>query len=210
MKNAIQTTVLCTVMLAPGQLFAGLISNVSVTGQVEVRVVQIAPGPLGEDALAYTDRIHEWNDLPAGLPQLQGAEYIMTANDDRDDPNLEITVTLSKKATLYMFLDTRIAGDNLQQDTPLPWMTNLGLVDTGFDIGQDTHGNGIVDVHHSIYSGTFGPGDVVFLSENRQGVAQYGIAAIAVVPEPSSFVLLGIGGVALIGYGWRRKRKMYA
>ena len=30
------------------------------------------------------------------------------------------------------------------------------------------------------------------------------------VPEPSSIVLLGIGGIALIGYGWRRKRQQAA
>ena len=28
----------------------------------------------------------------------------------------------------------------------------------------------------------------------------------AVVPEPSSLALLGIGGIALVGYGYRRKR----
>lgn len=27
------------------------------------------------------------------------------------------------------------------------------------------------------------------------------------IPEPSTFVLLGIGGVAIVGYGWHRKRR---
>ena len=30
------------------------------------------------------------------------------------------------------------------------------------------------------------------------------------VPEPSTFALLGIGGLALVGYGWRRKRQQAA
>ena len=30
----------------------------------------------------------------------------------------------------------------------------------------------------------------------------------AVVPEPSSLALLGIGGIALVGYGYRRKRTL--
>ncbi|TWU09442.1 PEP-CTERM motif protein [Symmachiella macrocystis] len=33
---------------------------------------------------------------------------------------------------------------------------------------------------------------------------------MAVVPEPSTFALLGIGGLALVGYGWRRKRQQAA
>jgi len=32
----------------------------------------------------------------------------------------------------------------------------------------------------------------------------------AIVPEPSSLALLGIGAFGLIGYGWRRKRKQAA
>jgi hypothetical protein len=31
-----------------------------------------------------------------------------------------------------------------------------------------------------------------------------------VIPEPSSLVLLGIGAIGLLGYGWRRKRKQAA
>lgn len=35
-------------------------------------------------------------------------------------------------------------------------------------------------------------------------------AEMQTVPEPSTFVLLGIGGIALVGYGCRRRRQMAA
>jgi PEP-CTERM motif len=105
-----------------------------------------------------------------------------------------------------MFFDTRIEGDGTNVDTPRPWMTSLGFVDTGFDIGLDSGGNGTVETLFSVYSGSFSTGDVVFLSQNRGGVGQYGIAAAASVPEPSSIALMGFGLLGLAGYSLRRAR----
>lgn len=47
------------------------------------------------------------------------------------------------------------------------------------------------------------------LPEYTGTVAVSGFAT-GVIPEPSTFVLLGIGGVALVGYGWRRKQQQAA
>jgi hypothetical protein len=43
---------------------------------------QIAPNPLNEDQPCYVDRTHQYNSVPA---YLIGAEYVMTANDDKDN-----------------------------------------------------------------------------------------------------------------------------
>lgn len=204
--SRVMTAVAFVIALSNHNLFAGLIASVSVTGQDDIRVVQIAPTPLGEDAVAFTDRNHEWNALPSEIPQLTGAEYIMTGNDNRDDPNLQITVTLSQRATLWLFLDTRIPGDGVTADTPLPWMTDLGFVDSGYDIGLDSHDNGTIETYHSIYGATFDAGDVVFLSENYQGVAQYGIAATTPVPEPSSITLFALCTVGIVVTARRKKK----
>ncbi len=52
--------------------------------------------------------------------------------------------------------------------------------------------------------------DSVVDFESDSGVFLTGTNVGAVVPEPSTFALLALGGVALAGYGWRRKRQMAA
>ena len=42
---------------------------------------EIAPNPLDEDELTFVDRTHQYNEIPA---YLIGAQYIMTANDNKN------------------------------------------------------------------------------------------------------------------------------
>ncbi|BBO35627.1 FecR family protein [Lacipirellula parvula] len=74
---------------------------------------EIVPGGLGEDALAYVDRQeHEWNGLTsAGMPAyLLGADYVKPFNNDKFRSDIEIEVTLSKPARLFIiFDDQRVA-----------------------------------------------------------------------------------------------------
>jgi len=60
---------------------------------------------------------------------------------------------------------------------------------------------GIVVAANNQDSATAGQQFQITLSGNTGSTA---------VPEPSTFVLLTIGGIALIGYGWRRKRQQAA
>lgn len=67
-----------------------------------------------EDQQAYVDRVHQWNGLDeSGLPkELVGADYILPFNDDKMVKDIEITVTLARKADLYVVLDARVAPPN--------------------------------------------------------------------------------------------------
>ncbi|WP_197527425.1 FecR family protein [Pirellulimonas nuda] len=92
---------------------------------------EIVATGLGEDSLAYVDRIaHEYNGVTAaGMPEyLIGAEYVKMFNSDKLNPSISIDVKLSTPAKLYVFLDDRLE--------PPSWLVE-GFRDTGDDIGID-------------------------------------------------------------------------
>jgi hypothetical protein len=81
---------------------------------------QIVLKGLREDALTYVDRpAHQWNGVSgSGMPNyLVGADYIKMFNDDKLLKDFELSVTISRPATLYVFLDVRVSPpDWLLQD----------------------------------------------------------------------------------------------
>jgi hypothetical protein len=73
------------------------------------RFYEIVHGGLRDGADAYVDRLYNWNgagesDLPF---YLRGADYIKTFNDDKV-VDVQIKVTLSGAADLYLFWDDRV------------------------------------------------------------------------------------------------------
>lgn len=157
-----------------------------------IKSYQIVHAGLGEDALCFVDRNHEWNAVePRGLPEfLRDADYIMPFNDDKFVRDLEITVYLARPANLYVFLD-----NNME----VPRWLQENFTDTGVDIGLDGAqtewhpGNSLavgagrsVDFPFSIWRreikqpGTVTLGGLKPPEVRSRGFNMYGIAAVAI------------------------------
>jgi len=139
---------------------------------------------LGEDSLCYVDRTHQYNEVPEILLE---AEYIRTANDDKDNANYEMDVTLSQDVTLYLIVDNRIPGGGGGQGVDpdpagagMSWVADLGFEDTGLDIGIDESGDGDIDQWSSVYAVPARAGTITLLAQNDGGGRNmYGVAAMA-------------------------------
>lgn len=144
-------------------------------------------GVFGEEAPCFVDRNHQWNGATVDLPipdYLVGAEYIMSGNDNRDNVDYRLDITVSEPAIIYMLIDNRYPDgtnttppnyaegiDPLYWTTVLSWMGTEGFqpVMTGWnrtgdntwpdEIGCDEGGNGVgpggdIQQYASIYSKT--------------------------------------------------------
>ncbi|MBN1816333.1 MAG: CotH kinase family protein, partial [Sedimentisphaerales bacterium] len=142
---------------------------------------QVASVPLDEDAPVYVDRTHQYSDVPA---LLQGAEYVMAANNDKSTPGYELDVYLNVPATVYLFIDYRVGDDNGGNppvlEAAMPWVLGMGFVDTDQSIGIDEGGDGDIDNWFRIFRADFLSGTVTLFEQNDGGARNmYVLAVIA-------------------------------
>jgi len=132
------TTVESNEFLEPPQLRLGgtrqsrLITDVSdnVRSLETAKYYRIIRRGFREDCQAYVDRMHQWNGVDSnGLPPfLIGGDYVMTFNDDKIANQIEINVSLSRPANLYLLVDERV--------NPPDWLTR-DFVKTKWTVGSD-------------------------------------------------------------------------
>jgi hypothetical protein len=154
---------------------------------------QIAPDPLAEGSLTFVDRTHVYADVPE---LVLGAQYVMLANDDKGISAYELDLTFAIKATLFVFVDNRMGGaaggkgvnPNI---SGMPWLTDMGFVDTGVDIGIDESNDGSINQYFSIFSLAVEPGTITIYGNteghtgNMLGVAALGPKYAAYDPDPA-------------------------
>lgn len=77
-------------------------------------------GLMAEDVPMFVDRNHQWNGATTalGIPKyLLGGEYIMSGNDNRDNAEYSLDVTISEPCYVYMLVDDRL-GDTSNANPP--------------------------------------------------------------------------------------------
>ena len=170
----------------------------------------ISDARLADGVPCFVDRTHQYTEVPDAL---LGADYILTANDDKDNPNHEIDVTLTQDVTLYLILDNRMggsgvgSGEGLDPDlggAGMNWVTDLGFEDTGLDIAIDEGGDGSIDRWSSAFALPVSAGTITLFAQNDGGGRNmYGVAAApprvkAYKPSPPD----GAGGVITPLFQW--------
>ena len=97
-----------------GVIYVGGVANEPIAGLAAGASYMV--GLFKEEAPAYVDRNHQWNGATATLllpSYLVGHEYIMSGNDNRDNTNYNLSITLSQDALVYVLVDDRVGdGDN--------------------------------------------------------------------------------------------------
>ena len=146
---------------------------------------QISPNPMAEDALVFVDRTHQYNEIPE---YLIGAQYVMTANDNKNMSAYELDLVISSDATVYVFVDNRMGGaaGGLGVDpviTGMGWLNDLGFVDTGDDIGIDESGDGDIDQYSSVFSKAAKAGTTVTIGGNTEGHGGNMLSVAALGPK---------------------------
>jgi len=194
---------------------AGISQAAIITGVTVVQGTdtgsELVVGGLDDGVLAYTDRVHELENIPEAL---KGSDYVKLQNNARDDSPYEAQVTTSQLSLLYVLLDDRFGdGDGNDPPTGVPTFMSDGsvgltpFVDTGAQIDIDENADGSINQHFSLFVTLALPGTHSFRDAQNAGRNMYVIVAsdTLVVPEPSTLMLAGMGLAACFACVRRRR-----
>lgn len=178
-----------------------------------VLVPSYTVGRFGVDAKAMTDRVHDYGGASAtvGLPAyLVGQEYIMIANNNRENATFALDITLADPSLVYLLIDNRL-GDGDAATPPdfttrMNWVAEQGYVPFSLngnhvgnpafpdDVGIDENADGSINNWSSVYGKIVPAGTFTVNEFGEDGRNMYGVV-VAAVPEP------GMGALLLLGAG---------
>jgi hypothetical protein len=154
----------------------------------------------GEDVPAYVDRTHQWNGATLDLPlpsYLVGGEYIMIGNDNRDNADLKLEVTVSEPALVYVLVDNRLSDGSAGNPPDFSGGSMAWLLENGWtavtnalnrtadasipdEVGVDEGGNGTgpggdIQNWSSVYVKSVAAGTFTLLQSDNGGRNMYGV-----------------------------------
>ena len=174
-------------------------------------------GTLKEDAPCYVDRNHQYNGASSSLPipqYLVGGEYIMPGNDNRDNPDYMLDITINDTCYVYVLVDNRLQdGSNANPPTFGPnmqWLLDGGWEpmitganraanptwpdEVGIDEGAGGTGAGVsIENYFSVYVKTVPAGSFQLYQADNSDRNMYGVVVKPVPKGP--FVSLARGNM---------------
>ena len=199
--------------------WTGVSWNATVAGEPVAGIAIGTPytvPPFGEDVPAFVDRNHQWNGATAVLPippYLLGGEYIMIGNDNRDNATLQLDITLSEGAYVYILVDNRLtdgdaanppeSGGTLDTWIGMAWMNAEGFApvlnslnrtanpewpdEVGYDEGADGVGAGVgINTYASVYFKEVPAGTFSIYQADNAGRNMYGVVVKPLPNSPSA------------------------
>ena len=180
-------------------------------------------GTFGHKSPAMVDRAHRHynvSDTVLVPTYLNGAEYIMSGNDNRDNAQYRLDVTVNEPARTYMLIDTRLSDGDANTPptfgpTSMQWILDQGwtAVKTGNnrtadltlpdEVGIDEGADDTINTWYAVFSKDFPTGTFSLFQADNAGRNMYGVV-VAPVPEPSTITLLASAALALVGFCRRR------
>jgi hypothetical protein len=176
-----------------GVTFIGGVANEPVPGLAAGASYTV--GLFGNHAPAFVDRNHRYtnaSDTVAIPSYLSEGEYIMSGNDNRDNPGYLLDITLSASAQVYLLIDNRL-GDAVNATPPtfdashMQWVLDEGWVpvQTGLnrggstsvpdEVGFDEGADATLNQWFSVYTKSFPGGLMQLRQADNAGQNMYGV-----------------------------------